>query len=898
MTLTIGTQLGSHEITALLGKGGMGEVYRARDLKLKREVAIKILPEEFSRDADRLSRFQREAEALASLNHPNIAAIYDLQEANESRFLVLELVEGETLADRISRGPIPVEEGLSISKQIAEALEAAHEKGIIHRDLKPANIKLAPNGSVKILDFGLAKVFSKDARDASDSNSPTLSMAATQQGIILGTAAYMSPEQARGRGVDRRTDVWALGCVLFEMLAAKQAFAGDNVTDIIANVVKSEPEWTALPRGTPPAVRALVRSCLCKDPRRRCQHVGDARIAIEDAIAQPPMSAEASVNTAMIVTARPLWRRAIPIIVTAIVVGAMSSAVTWNLRRSSPVAVVRFPIVLPQERQVSRLSNMLALSPDGTRLAYTAGGQLFLHDMARTEAWAITGKDSEVTDPVFSPDGLWIAFWSQNDLALKKVAVTGGPALPLCKADRPNGLSWESEGIVFPQQGGILRVSENGGEPQVLVPSKPGEVIDSPQLLNEGSAVLFTLAGGQAANRWDKAQVVVQSLASGQRKVVVEAGSAARYLPTGHLVYAVGGTLLAVRFDPRSVEVRGRAVPVVDGIMRSTNPASSSAAAQFAWSASGMLAYVKGVGSGTQLAVVDRSGAIQSLPLPLRAWVHPRVSPDGSQLAVGTDDGTEAAVWIYALNGVGEPRRLTFEGRNTSPIWMPDGKQVTFQSDREGDLSLFIQQADGLKPAERIAKPAAGFSLRPESWSKDGALAFLKFPPSGSGDIWVLSQDGGEPKPLVALSDSNKRYTAFSPDGHWFAYASSELSKGATNFQVFVQPFPPTGAKFQVSTDNGSEPIWSPDGKQLFYIVRPARELVAVDVNPASGFVGRPNPIHVPVQTGGPGRGYDITPDGKFVAVLPAKDPSGGPEVQINIVLNWFEELKQRVPAH
>jgi serine/threonine-protein kinase len=579
----------------------------------------------------------------------------------------------------------------------------------------------------------------------------------------------MSPEQARGRTVDRRTDIWALGCVLFETLTAKQAFPGDDVTDVIASVVKSEPDWTALPAATPPAVRTLLRSCLQKDLRRRCQHVGDARIAIEDAIAgigAPELSAAGHAVSA----ARPRWRRAIPVVVTSIVVGVVAAVATWNLRRPVPAPVIRFPLVLPADHQLNRSNNLLALSPDGTRLVFAAGGQLFLHAFADSETRALTAKGAEITDPVFSPDGQWIAFWSRHDLSLKKIAVSGGAAVTLCKMDRPTGITWHGSDIVFAGRGGILRVSDSGGEPQVLVAARSDELFDGPQLLDGGNAVLFTLAVEKGADRWDKAQVLVQSLRSGERKVVVQGGSAARSLPTGHLVYAVGGTLLAVPFDEDTLEMRGRPVRVVDGIMRSTNPASSSAAAQFAWSAAGTLAFVRGLGSATpqRLALVDRNGATQPLQLPPQPWVHPRISPDGRQLVVGTDDSKEAAVWIHTLRGGGEPRRLTFEGRNTSPIWGPDAAHVTFQSDREGVLSLFRQQADGSKPAERLAKPDAGFSLRPEAWSRDGrTLAFLKFGVQGRGDILALSGGGAQPTPLATMPESNERYTTFSPDGRW-----------------------------------------------------------------------------------------------------------------------------------
>src|SRR5262252_1339023 len=464
MPLTIGTRLGSYEIVALLGKGGMGEVYRARDLKLKREVAIKILPEEFSSDPERVVRFQREAEALALLNHPNIGAIYDIQEANESRFLVLELVEGETLADRVRRGPIPVEEALKIAQLIAEALEAAHEKGIVHRDLKPANVKLTPDDKVKVLDFGLAKAMESTTASATLSNSPTLSLAATQAGVILGTAAYMSPEQAKGFNADPRSDVFAFGCVLFEMLTGKQLFQGETIHEILGAVLVSQPDFSALPANLNPKIADVLRRCLHKNPKRRWQAMGDLRLELE-IIASSPRAAAAP--AAPVEHRRPLWKRAIPVLVTAIVFTAFTAIVTWNLKQGNRPVVMRFTLVLPEDQQITNnRRTVVALSPDGTRLVYLANQQLFLRSMAETDTRPIAQAND--TGPFFSPDGEWIGFFSFQDSMLKKIAVNGGAALTLCKVSGGQlyGASWDGDVNVFGQiDKGIMKVSDKGGEP-------------------------------------------------------------------------------------------------------------------------------------------------------------------------------------------------------------------------------------------------------------------------------------------------------------------------------------------------------------------------------------------------------------------------------------------------
>jgi serine/threonine-protein kinase len=900
MALTIGTQLGSHEITALLGKGGMGEVYRARDLKLKREVAIKILTEEFSRDADRLSRFQREAEVLASLNHPNIAAIYDLQEVNDTRFLVLELVEGETLAERIQRGPIPVEEALEITKHICEALEAAHEKGIVHRDLKPANVKVTPDGKVKVLDFGLAKALEKVPGSPNLSNSPTLSLAATNAGVILGTAGYMSPEQAKGIESDLRSDVFSFGCVLYEMLTGRQAFHGESVSEILAAVLIRDADLSALPQNLNPRILELLRRCLEKNPKRRWQAVGDLRADLEIIAAAPRFT---PATTQPLAKPRPLWKIAIPLLITAIVFTTIGSFATWNLKRMGPSKVVRFSVDFAQDYQVGR--SAVAISPDGTRLIYASLNGLFMRTMSDAELRPIPGTSTlQPSHPFFSPDGQWVGFYSTQDSTFKKIAVTGGAPLTICKTVAGSAASWAGNQIVFsnPSQG-IMRVASDGGrEPELLIPLKPPEAAAMPQILDSGRLLLFTLFSEAKSGAEDKGQVVVQSLQTGERKVVLRGGSSARYVPTGHLLYAVAGTLLAVPFDLKTLQVKGEAVLIIQDIWRAADLGSTAA---YGFSDDGTLVYTLGTllrpASSSMLAFADRNGKVQSLPLPPQPYYHPRISPDGKQIVYGTDDGTEAIISIYDLKAGGAPRRLTFEGRNTSPIWSADGQRITFESDRAGDRGIFQQLANG-GAAERLTSAESGVEHRPEAWTPDGkTLAFLVNKPGVGGDIWTLTIDGErKPKPLVERPISNERYTSFSPNGRWFAYVSTEVGNV---MQVFVQPFPPTRAKYQISTEGGLTPAWSPDGKQIFYGQQLTTRIVAVDINTEPTFsFGKPVPL--PIEGAAiigsyPGRNFDITPDGKqFLIVMPRASAISTSSRQINVVLNWFEELKQLVPVH
>ncbi len=847
MTLANGSRLGSYEILAPLGAGGMGEVYRARDTKLGRAVAVKVLPEAFAFDPERVTRFEREARLLASLNHPHIAALYGMEESGGQHFLVMELVEGETLADRLRRGPIPVEESLRLAHQIAEALEAAHEKGIIHRDLKPANVKTTQDGKAKVLDFGLGKLqpggsgeaggpsgFGAAAGRAGDAQgfgpvsptqSPTLSLLATQAGVILGTAGYMSPEQAKGLPADHRSDVFSFGTVLYEMLSGRQPFHGDTAPDILASVLAREPDLTVLPPNLNPRLVELLRRCLEKDPKRRWQAVGDLRVEIET-VAAAPFGPAATATLAA--PPRHLLRRAMPVLAAAILAGSAVGLVTWISRPSSlPVPVTRFQFTLPegQEFQSTALP-LVAISPDGTQMVYSANQRPYLRSMSDLATRPIAGTEAPergfMGGPVFSPDGQSVAFWtasSTDGLTLKRIALGGGVAVTLCQVSSIAGASWGRDGIVFGDEKGVMRVSANGGQPELLVGVKDGEIVQGPQVLPGGEAVLFTLVKGaahtasQGTEIWDKATLVVQSLTSGERKTLFEGGSDARYLPTGHLVYAKGETLLAVPFDLKQKKVTGGPVPVVDGVRRGVFGTVTSGLAHFSVSNTGALVYVPvtaPASSGRRdLALVDRQGNVAPLNLPPRAYAFPRVSPDGGrQVVFATDAVNDANVWVYDLSGTQSARQLTFGGRNRFPIWSADGQRVAFQSDREGDLGIFWQRADGSTPAERLTKPGQGTAHIPESWSPDGNTLLLAVTRGATNALSILAlPDKKETALAEELSSVNAFAAMFSPDGRSITY-----SRG----QVFVQPFPITGAKYLISS--GFHPAWSHDGKELFFV--------------------------------------------------------------------------------
>jgi Tol biopolymer transport system component len=884
----------------------MGQVYRARDTKLDRDVAIKILPEAFAYDADRLARFKREAKTLASLNHPHIAGIYGLEESTGITALVMELVEGEDLSQRIARGAIPLDEALPIAKQITDALEAAHEQGIVHRDLKPANIKVRSDGTVKVLDFGLAKAMEPAGVMSSVSISPTITTPAmTQAGMILGTAAYMAPEQARGKPADKRADIWAFGTVFYEMLSGQRAFKGDEMADTLAAVLRQEVDWTALPTSTPASVRRLMTRCLERDLRRRLRDIGEARIVLDDPSA---LGMEADRHLPVLAPSRPLWRRAIPVALAAIVAGALTGIVEryLSLRSLTPLTVTRLPFALPEGQAFSEpiARHMIALSADGAQLVYVANTRLYLRSMSELEVHAIQGTERYryVTDPVFSPDGRSVAFYAAADQTIKRVTTTGGAPVTVCPADAPLGMTWGPDGIVFGQRNkGIMRVSPTSGPPEVLVRIKDDEEADNPQLLPGGQHVLFTLASGTASDRWEKARIVVQSVTSGERKTLVEGGADARYVSTGHLLYASGGSLFAVAFDLQRLAVKGGAAQMVEGIRRSSGRVTG--ALHFSTSNNGSLIYIPGPVSASaalmEIAVIDRKGAVERLKLPPGPYLMPRASPDGTRIAFGSDDGKEANVMIYELSGRSAMKRLTFGGNNRFPIWSSDSKRIAFQSDREGDRAIFWQSAvEGT--ADRLTKPEPGESHVPESWSQKADQLLFSVTKGSDVSLWTFSLQDRKPTPFGDVHSSFPMGARFSPDGRWVGYASTE--RGTTT--IYVQPFPATGEKFQLSAKELQNPhhlSWSPDGRELFYVPRIGGfEAVSITTQPTFAF-GNTVAVPRPFQMGPPNSPtlYDIAPDSKFVGLLTAGqielDAATAPQIQV--VLNWFEELKQRVPT-
>jgi eukaryotic-like serine/threonine-protein kinase len=897
----IGRSIGPYQVLAKLGAGGMGEVYRARDTKLNRDVAIKVLPDAFALDAERLARFTREAQLLASLNHPNIAAIYGIEEQGSTRALVMELVEGEDLSQRISRGAIPLDEALPIARQIAEALEAAHEQGIVHRDLKPANIKVRDDGTVKVLDFGLAKALDPAAASASTDHAPTItSPAMTMRGVVLGTPAYMSPEQAKGRPVDRRADIWAFGAVLFEMLAGTRAFEGDDVSEVMAGILKLEPHWTRLPADLPEPVRRLLRRCLEKDPKKRLRDVAEGMLQLEDALAAATLPAAAAPAGPAIVASAPLWRQALPLAI-GIAVAALAAGGAWTLKPAPPpsTAVTRFAFTLTGQSINNAARRLIAISPDGSQIAYVANNRLHVKAMDQLSSREIAGASGRIVELAFSPDGRAIAFFESEEGDIKRIPADGGTAVTIGQVGEPFGMSWDTDYSLLIGQGGkgIVRVPAIGGVPETIVTvnAEAGELAQGPRLLPGGKAVMFTLAkqAPVMGDVWDRAQIVAQSLSSGERTVLVDGGHDAMYLPTGHLVFTRSGNLMAVPFDLQRLVVSGTPGPVVEDV--ASAPASGTS--QFGVANNGSLAYIPGSALPLQrLTWFDRTGKALDIAGDEGHFAGLDLSPDGQRIAVHRHEASGGDAWVY--DG---PRRmrLTFEAsqENASPIWSPDATRVVFQSLRNGKWGLYLKHADGSGTEELLTE--SDLLKWPSAWTPDGrSILYVVVDPTTQHDVWLLPLTGDR-RPMPLLDGPARQYfPQVSPDGRWLAYTSNE---GGT-MQVFVQPFPTGSGRWLVSGSGIADfPRWRGDGKELFYLTNSisagAVTSVAVNGSGASFVAGAATALFTPPGQYGGGFGHS----GNFFVYAASRDgqrflmpqPAGGRESApaINVILNWTSLL-------
>jgi eukaryotic-like serine/threonine-protein kinase len=901
MAILPGRRLGPYEILSSIGVGGMGEVYRARDTRLDRIVAIKVLPAHLADRSELRERFDREAKTIASLNHPHICTLYDTGHQDEIDFLVMEYLEGETLAQRLVKGSLPIQQVLQFAIEISDALDKAHRNGVTHRDLKPGNIILTKAGT-KLLDFGLAKL-KQEATPANVSLSdlPTANDPLTAQGSIVGTLQYMAPEQLEGKDVDARTDIFSFGAVVYEMATGKRAFEGKSQASLIAKILDTNPPpMSSLQPMTPPALDRVVNKCLAKEPENRWQTPKDLCDELKWVVESGSQVTVASTVAPRGI--RTLGRRELILGSGTALLGAVVAGIAvWRLKPAPPLPVTRTVITLPSGQQLAGLENGLAiaLSLDGSQLAYVARQgstqQLCLRAMDSLEARSIPGTEGAIS-PVFSPDGQWLGFFSGG--RLKKVSASGGAAQTLCDAAQPLGASWGSQGMIaFASAVGVIQQTpEVGGAPQPLTRLDKGDASHRwPEFLPGGKAVLF--AAGTSPLNFTNAQVAVRSVGTGKRQNLIVGGTHPRYATSGHLVYAQRGSLMAVPFDPQHLTVTGTAVPVLDGVMQS--PASG--AAQYSISSAGSLIYIPGgiQSAQSKMVWVTRNGAEQPVAAPAHAFVNPRLSPDGRRVAVNVVE-QENQAWLYDLSR-DTLTPFTFEGSSSNaPIWSPDGKRIAFQSNKEGPPNIFWQLADGSGGLERLT--TSGYVNVPISWSPDGQwLAYIEINPTTGYDIWMLrmgdsspgSGQGRKAQPFLQ-TPFNESVPRFSPDGRWLAYISDESGR----YEIYVQPYPGPGGKWQISTEGGTEPAWNPNGRELFY--RIGDKMMAVDIATQPSFAaGKPRMLFEGqyVPTPGTNSNYDVSPDGQRFLMLKPSEATGAAPTQINVVLNWFEELKRRVPA-
>jgi Tol biopolymer transport system component len=926
MALAPGTRLASYEILSAIGAGGMGEVYRARDSRLRRDVAIKVLPDSVSRDPERLARFQREAHVLGSLNHPNIGAIYGLEEGA----LVLELVEGETLADLCARGPVPIPEALSIARQVCDALDAAHDQGVIHRDLKPANIKVRPDGSVKVLDFGLSKAADAAAPidDVSALSTVTSPAVVSAVGVILGTAAYMSPEQARGKSLDKRSDVWSFGCVLYELLTGRRAFDGDGVTETLSRVLQREPDFTALPSDTPAAIRRLLARCLEKDRSKRFPQIAVVAFQIDEVLSVGSSGALESRS----LRSTPSIRWVVPVLAAGTALGA---AIIWLVLRQPAVTapVTRLQMTVSPADQIGGtegrpIRTAFALSPDGRTLVFSAVQKnqraLYVRPLDQSAATLMPGTEGGF-NPFFSPDGQWVGYWASGQI--RKVPLRGGPPVPILAPPDTGqtlqqapifGASWgDDDRIVFARPAsGLMEISAAGGTVTELTTMNSERREFShrlPHVLPGSDAVLFTVTHNRFPH-WDETQVWVHSRSSGQSKLLIEGGADARYVSSGHLLYVRDGALLAVPFDVKRLELTGGPVGVVPDVMQAAyvpGQLGDSGAMQASVSSTGTLVYITGgvhVPPEFSVVEVDRTGRDTSLPIEPKAYRTLRLSPDGTRIALSSL-GRDRSIWLYAYDR-GTLSKLAGAGRSIVPVWTPDGEQITYASSANGPDNLYSTRADGGGSSSLVV--ASTSNLVPGAWTPDGRHLLYYVTPGDSAAptgpaIWVQDvASKGAPR-AIAGALGNAGAVDVSPDGRWIAYQSSESGQ----FQIYVDAFPGPGPRYQVSTDGGGSPIWRGDGRELFYLAstrgsprqaendaRGAGEaevrVMAVSVagqttltfgSPRQLFVGR-------YGINGPARGYDVSRDGQRFLLLEPRERRPSLVTEMSVVQNWIAELK------
>jgi len=898
-----GTRLGRYTIVEPLGAGGMGEVYRAHDAKLGRDVALKLLPGELAHDTESVARLEREARTLAALNHPNIAIIHGLEEWDGLRALVMELVKGETLAERL-HGPrskaLSADEALPVAKQIAEALEYAHERGVIHRDLKPANVKITPEGAVKVLDFGLAKVLgSQDSAPRDPANSPTVSAMATKAGIILGTAAYMAPEQAKGKQVDRRADIWAFGCVLFEMLAGKKAFEGETISDLLAAVIKSEPDWTALPETTPPAIRKLMRRCLVKDPKQRLRDIGDARIAIEETLSGAAADSEAATQPGPITSGGRIshLRRALPWALGTTTI-LLAAAAGWLLLRPSPLQNVFRLSLLPPENAELFVGGEISLSPNGQYLAFIAQAgpdtprTLWVRPLDGLTTRSIPGTENAFL-PFWSPDSQWIGFGVRGkpgeENKLEKVPVSGGTPLTLCDA-LPYGSTWNREDVIlFSNDGSLYRVSAGGGIPVlVLAPDKARQkfLYRFPHFLPDGRHFLFlAFTPGNQTN-----YIEAGSLDSKAAESLVQAAYAPPgmvYAPPGYLLYVDQGTLMARPFSAEALRFTGSAVSLAENVGELNNGDYG----YFSVSPAGVLAYgTASAVAADEMTWFSRAGQKLGTVGPPDIYSTPALSPDGNRVAVSVGQQNDSDIWIYDLTR-GTDSRLTFNSAGSvNPVWTTDGGQILFSSLRSGLFGIYEKAADGLGSTQTIFQSKTQAAAI-NGVTADGRYAIFDTAATPSTtQLWALPLFGDhQPLPFIQ-GDFGATSAQFSPNGRYLAYTSNETGTQ----EVYVQTFPQHTGKWQISTSNGMEPMWRRDGKELYYLTADDK-LMAVDVNTAAAAFQAGIPKELFQTQLAPlsfwRNIYVPSPDGqRFLMLTPASQVGQEP---ITVVVNWPAMLEK-----